>query len=355
MSEQPASLRLIGLSKRYRTGDQALNEVSLSVPPGQVLGLIGPSGAGKSTLIRCINRLVEPSAGQVFLSRQATPGKAPGAGRSTATGVVGSDGAAGSDVDHLRTDADAELHAGTESALEPGPSGSDCNDIELTGLGRRGLRQARRRIGMIFQEFALVERLTVMENVLSGRLGYLPFWRSWLRRFPPADIANAYRLLDRVGLVDQANKRADALSGGQRQRVGIARALAQEPDLLLVDEPTASLDPKTSRQIMRLLREVCAERGLAAIVNIHDVALAQQFMMRIVGLRAGRIVYDGPPDGLTPAVLTQIYGEEDWTSAAGDADETGARDRTPGGTGGKGADANQGPPPPTDQGIAQAL
>ena len=117
-----------------------------------------------------------------------------------------------------------------------------------------------------------------MENVLSGRLGYVPFWRSFLRKYPPADIQRAYRLLDRVGLMDQADKRADALSGGQRQRVGIARALAQEPELLLVDEPTASLDPKTSRQIMRLLIEICAERGLPAIINIHDVPLAQQFI-----------------------------------------------------------------------------
>lgn len=169
-------------------------------------------------------------------------------------------------------------------------------------------------------------RLTVMENLLSGRLGYVSFWSSLIRRFPPADIENAFRLLDRVGLMEQADKRADALSGGQRQRVGIARALAQEPEILLVDEPTASLDPKTSRQIMRLLREVCAERGLAAIVNIHDVVLAREFMMRIVGLRAGVIVYDGGPDGLTPAVLTEIYGEEDWT-ASSDLSDTGPSPR----------------------------
>jgi phosphonate transport system ATP-binding protein len=251
-------LRLIGLCKRYRGGEQALAGVDLEVPAGQVLGLIGPSGADKSTLIRCINRLVEPTGGRVL--------------------------------------------------FDPG----DGVALDLTALHARGLRRARRRIGMIFQEFALVERLTVMETVLSGRLGYVPFWRSWLRRFPPADIALAYRLLDRVGLTEHADKRADALSGGQRQRVGIARALAQQPELLLVDEPTASLDPKTSRQIMRLILEVCAERQLAAVVNIHDVALARQFMMRIVGLNAGRVVYDGSPEGLTPEVLTTIYGEEDW-------------------------------------------
>ena len=201
--------------------------------------------------------------------------------------------------------------------------------LDVTTLGRRPLRLARRRIGMIFQEFALVERLTVMENVLSGRLGYVGFWRSWLRRFPAADIARAFELLDRVGLADFVDKRADALSGGQRQRVGIARALMQAPQLLLVDEPTASLDPKTSRQIMRLLSELCAERGLAAIVNIHDVKLAQQFVQRIVGLRAGRVVYDGPPDGLSPDVLTTIYGAEDWTeaSAADDAERDASAER----------------------------
>ena len=138
-----------------------------------------------------------------------------------------------------------------------------------------------------------------MENVLSGRLGYVGFWQSWLRRFPQSDIDEAFRLLARVGLDHMADKRADELSGGQRQRVGICRALIQNPELLLVDEPTASLDPKTSRQIMRLIKELCAERKLSAIINIHDVMLAQMFAERIVGLRLGEIVYDGPPDGLT--------------------------------------------------------
>lgn len=165
---------------------------------------------------------------------------------------------------------------------------------------------------MIFQEYALVERLTVMENVLSGRLGYVGFWRSFLRRYPQADVDEAFRLLDRVGLLHMADKRADELSGGQRQRIGICRALIQNPALLLVDEPTASLDPKTSRQIMRLIVELCQERKLAAIINIHDVALAQMFVQRVIGLELGSIVFDGRPDELTPEVLTQIYGEEDW-------------------------------------------
>ena len=258
-------LRIENLEKRYQTGDLALKSVNLEVPKGQVMALIGPSGAGKSTLIRCVNRLVEPTAGKVFLG-----------------------------------------------------------DLELAHLGSSALRRARTRMGMIFQEYALVERLSVMENVLSGRLGYVGFWRSYLRKFPQSDIDEAFNLLQRVGLDHMADKRADELSGGQRQRVGICRALIQNPDLLLVDEPTASLDPKTSRQIMRLICELCEERQLAAIINIHDVLLAQMFTRRIVGLQLGAIVYDGPPDQLSPDVLTQIYGEEDWEStieATKDLDE----------------------------------
>ncbi|MFN3615343.1 MAG: phosphonate ABC transporter ATP-binding protein, partial [Rubrimonas sp.] len=198
--------------------------------------------------------------------------------------------------------------------VEPTSGKVMLNDLDVTALPAGGLRRARRRIGMIFQEYALVERLTVMENVLSGRLGYVGFWRSFARMYPAADIQRAFRLLDRVGLIDHADKRADALSGGQRQRVGIARALAQEPELLLIDEPTASLDPKTSRQIMRLIVEICAEQGLPAIINIHDVTLAQQFVQRIIGLRAGTVVFDGPPETLDVAALTRIYGEEDWNA-----------------------------------------
>ena len=253
-------LQLAGLTKRYDRGDAALAGVDLIIPDGEVVALIGPSGAGKSTLIRCANRLVEPTSGGVVL-----------------------------------------------------------DGVDVTALSVPGLRAARRRMGMIFQEYALIERLTVMENVLSGRLGYVGFWASWFRRFPPADIKQAFYYLDRVGLTGFENKRADALSGGQRQRVGIARALMQAPALLLVDEPTASLDPRTSRQIMRLILELCEERGLAAIINIHDVALARQFAHRIVGLRKGVVVFDGKPEALTPDALTTIYGAEDWAEAADDA------------------------------------
>jgi phosphonate transport system ATP-binding protein len=248
-------LEVEDLSKVYPTGTEALINVSFTVNTPQVVTIIGPSGAGKSTLIRCINRLVKPTSGRVFLE--------------------------GKDV---------------------------------VALSRSELRKVRRRIGMIFQEFNLVERLTVMENLLSGRLGYVNFWRAYRRKFPSADVAAAFRLLDRVGLSGYHNTRADALSGGQRQRVGISRALMQQPDLLLVDEPTASLDPKTSRQIMRLLVELAKERGTPALVNIHDVGLAQSFADRIIGLAEGKIVFDGTPQQVTAQVLTNIYGEEDWST-----------------------------------------
>jgi phosphonate transport system ATP-binding protein len=248
-------LSITDLSKVYKTGTRALDGVSLTVDKPQVVAVIGSSGAGKSTLIRCINRLVEPTAGRIVL-----------------------------------------------------------NDLDVTALSRRELRKARRRMGMIFQEYNLVERLTVMENLLSGRLGYVSLWQAYRRSYPPHDIAAAFELLDRVGLNDYQDTRADALSGGQRQRVGIARALMQKPDLLLVDEPTASLDPKTSRQIMRLLCELAQERGTPALVNIHDVGLAQDFSDRIIGLSGAKIVFDGNPSELDADVLTAIYGEEDWSA-----------------------------------------
>ncbi|MDP5255780.1 phosphonate ABC transporter ATP-binding protein [Vibrio sp. HB161653] len=255
-------LNITNLKKRYKTGPWVLKNINVEVQQGEIVGLIGPSGAGKSTLIRCINRLIDPSEGSIVL-----------------------------------------------------------NGADLASLNSQQIRAQRRHIGMIFQEYALVERLSVMENVLSGRLGYLPFWRSFLRRYPQQDIDNAFEYLDRVGLIDHANKRADELSGGQRQRVGIARALAQDPQLLLVDEPTASLDPKTSRQIMRLIQSLCREKGLPAIINIHDVPLAMQFMDRIIGLQGGEIVFDGAPNALTEDVLSRIYGDENWHGVKNDATE----------------------------------
>jgi len=275
-------LQIIDLEKTYPTGTQALRGICFSVDQPQVIAIIGPSGAGKSTLIRCINRLVQPSSGQILL-----------------------------------------------------------NDTDIIKLGRGDLRKVRRRMGMIFQEYNLVDRLTVMENVLSGRLGYVSFWKAYRRKFPPADVSAAFALLDRVGLAGSHNTRADALSGGQRQRVGIARALMQAPDLLLVDEPTASLDPKTSRQIMRLLTELVRERGTPALVNIHDVALAQAFSDKIIGLRGGEIVFEGVSDQVTEEVLTDIYGEEDWSTTIRKVDENGDENNLMSTAGNPGGDHHQ--------------
>ena len=242
-------LEVSALAKRYPTGDEALRGVSLTVGNDEVVFVIGPSGAGKSTLIRCINRLVEPDAGSITL-----------------------------------------------------------DGLEITTLPPADLRRARRQMGMIFQEFNLVERLTVMENVLSGRLGYVGLWQAWRRRFPPEDVAMAFATLRRVGLEGMENKRADALSGGQRQRVGIARALVQRPKILLVDEPTSSLDPKTSEAVMALITELADEERIPALINIHDVPLARRFARRIIGLSAGRVVFEGPPAALDRAALGVIYG-----------------------------------------------
>jgi len=255
-------LAVEGLVKTYATGKKALGGIDVVIDRPQLVAVIGSSGAGKSTFIRCINRLVEPTSGRILL-----------------------------------------------------------NGEDIVGLDRKGLRAARRRIGMIFQEYNLVERLSVMQNVLSGRLGYVGLLASLRYRFPPQDIQAAFALLDRVGLDGYHNQRADALSGGQRQRVGIARALMQRPDLLLLDEPTASLDPKTSRQIMRLVRELVAERQTPAIINIHDVVLARAYADRIIGLKDGLLVFDAPAEALTDEALTRIYGEEDWSTPQGEEED----------------------------------
>lgn len=253
-----AALSIRGLVKAYVRGKPVLNGISLDIASNGITAIIGPSGTGKSTLIRCINRLVEPTSGEIVFE-----------GRNLVT------------------------------------------------LNRTELRAARRQIGMVFQEYNLVERLTVMENVLCGRLGYIAPFRAWLRRFPPSDLNEAYALLETVGLSDHVHARADALSGGQRQRVGIARALMQHPKLLLADEPTSSLDPKTSVEIMTLMRDQSAARGIPAIVNIHNVVLAQRFATRIVGLSGGAVVYDGAPEALSDADLKLIYGGESWLDGDG--------------------------------------
>jgi len=252
-AEVDRSLVIRNLRKEYRAGNAVLKDVSLTVAGRGVTAIIGPSGTGKSTLIRCINRLVDPTAGEILFMGQ-----------------------------------------------------------DLAKLAGRSLRQARRRIGMVFQEYNLVERLSVIENVLCGRLGYVPVWRAWLRKFPQHDIDRAFLLLDAVGLGDFATQRADQLSGGQRQRVGIARALMQEPDLVLADEPTSSLDPKTSVEIMELIARRAGERDIPVIVNIHNVELARRFADRVVGMSQGNVVFDGPPRSLEDTHLTAIYGGEGW-------------------------------------------
>jgi phosphonate transport system ATP-binding protein len=251
------SLVITGLVKEYRRGQPVLKGIDLTVQGTGLTAIIGPSGTGKSTLIRCINRLVEPTSGSVVLDGE-----------------------------------------------------------DLTRLGGAALRAARRKIGMVFQEYNLVERLTVMENLLTGRLGYVGALDAWRRKFSPADIEHALVLLDVVGLTEFVNQRADALSGGQRQRVGIARALMQNPRLMLADEPTSSLDPKTSVEIMTLLRDQGRANEIPVLANMHDVALARRFADRIIGMSRGEIVFDGSAEALDSETLSRIYGGETWIQEA---------------------------------------
>ena len=255
------------LGKTYSTGDEALRDVSVTIDGREVVAMIGPSGAGKSTFVRCINRLVEPTTGRVLL-----------------------------------------------------------DDRELTGLGDDELRNARRDIGMVFQEYNLVERLTVMENVLSGRLGYVSNWAALRRNFPPEDVERAYELLDLVGLDGMEDKRVDELSGGQRQRVGIARAVVQEPKIVLADEPTSSLDPETSRDVMERLTDIAVERDVPVLINIHEVDLAEKYADRILGLHDGELVFDGPAADLTSESKGIIYRGEEPPESATAVDTSGLPD-----------------------------
>jgi phosphonate transport system ATP-binding protein len=223
--------------------------VTLEVPRGQFLCVIGPSGSGKSTLLRCINRLVEPSGGRVLLD--------------------------GEDLTRLR--------------------GAD-------------LRRARRRMGMIFQQFNLVRRSTVLKNVLAGRLGYQEGWRSAWPSFSEADRRLAWGSLARLEIAEKALVRADNLSGGQQQRVAIARALAQEPEIMLADEPIASLDPETAVVVLDYLRDINRSDGITLLCSIHHYELAKRYADRIVAMRRGQLVYDGPPDALDEAAYRTIYG-----------------------------------------------
>ena len=237
------------LRVRYNAGSpEILKGISFEVEENDFFAIIGPSGAGKSTLIRCINRLVEPNSGKIYFKGN-----------------------------------------------------------EITGMSNRQLRIVRRDIGMIFQEFNLIDRMSVMDNVLSGRLGYTGNFRSLFKIFPRKEIEKALNLLDRVGLRDQVDKRADELSGGQRQRVGIARALIQGPKLLLLDEPTSSLDPKISREIMSLIKGMATELNVPCLCNIHDVQLAMEFCNKIIGIKDGLKMFDGKTESLNKEKLDEIY------------------------------------------------
>ena len=246
-------LSIRNLVQAYVPGKPVLRDITLDIGGADISAIIGPSGTGKSTLIRCINRLVEPTSGAI-----------------------------------------------------------EFEGRDLVKLSGSELRRARSRIGMVFQEYNLVERLSVMENLLTGCLGKTPAWKALLRKFEPVDIRRAWEMLEVVGLTGFANARADSLSGGQRQRVGISRAVMQQPALLLADEPTSSLDPKTSVEIMELLARIAQDRNIPVVINMHDVELAKRFASRIIGMAGGRVVYDGPPAGLSDEILKQIYGGESW-------------------------------------------
>jgi phosphonate transport system ATP-binding protein len=244
-------LKVQNLTKVYPDGTQALTYVSFTVPDGEFVAVIGLSGSGKSTMLRCINRLIEPTSGEIW-----------------------------------------------------------WNDTQLSHVTGEELRRARRKIGMIFQHFNLVDRSSVLTNVLSGRLGYVNPIASVLGRFPAEDVQRAHASLKRVGIGDKAQNRADELSGGQRQRVGIARALMQEPELILADEPVASLDPALAHSIMRRLQEINREDGITVLCSLHFLDLVQQYGTRAIALNDGRLVFDGRPDEIDDAKFIEIYGQE---------------------------------------------
>lgn len=253
MSSVRKLLQVKELKKEYVNGSPVLKGVDFSIEEAGLVAIIGPSGTGKSTLLRCINRLIDSTEGQIIV-----------------------------------------------------------NDVDICQTKGKPLRKLRRQLAMVFQEYNLVERLSVMENVLSGRLGYMSTWQAWRRNYTQQDINSAYELLGSVGLAEHATKRADSLSGGQRQRVGIARAVMQNPSIILADEPTSSLDPKTAVEIMELLEKFALEKNIPVLINMHDVNLAKRFAKRIIGMSNGYIIYDGQPEGITDDHLKEIYGGESW-------------------------------------------
>lgn len=244
-------LKIQNLVKVYEGGLQALDHVSFEVPKGQFLAVIGLSGSGKSTLLRCINRLIEPTEGKIL-----------------------------------------------------------WNDMDITAANDEELRRIRRKIGMVFQHFNLVHRSSVITNVLSGRLGYVnPVW-SLVNRFSQADIEKGMKQLERVGIADKAHQRADELSGGQQQRVGIARALMQDPEIILADEPVASLDPVLAHSIMQYLELINKEDGVTVLCSLHFLDLVHRYADRVVALNEGVLVFDGSPEEIDDQKFKEIYGKD---------------------------------------------
>ena len=244
-------LEIKNLTKIYKGGTQALYDVSFTVKPGEFLAVIGLSGSGKSTLLRCINRLIEPTDGQII-----------------------------------------------------------WNGEDITAASQDELLRIRRKIGMIFQHFNLVTRSRVITNVLAGRLGYVNPAMSLLNRFPKSDMEMALKQLNRFGIADQANKRADELSGGQQQRVGIARAMMQEPEIILADEPVASLDPVLAHSIMQYLETINKEDGVMVLCSLHFLDLVHRYADRAIALNEGKLMFDGSPEDIDDAKFKEIYGKE---------------------------------------------
>jgi phosphonate transport system ATP-binding protein len=260
-------LEIRNLTKIYDDGTRALDNVSFDVQSGEFLIVIGLSGSGKSTLLRCINRLIDPTEGHII-----------------------------------------------------------WNGKDITKAPPKALRAYRRKIGMIFQHFNLVKRSSVITNVLAGRLGYVHPWKSAVHKFPENDRKAAYAALERVGISDQARKRADELSGGQQQRVGIARALMQDPDMILADEPVASLDPVLAHTILGYLEKMNKESGMTIVCSLHYLDLVQRYATRVIGLKDGRIVYTGTREeirAMTDQEFKDIYGEEAERVSAGAFSEGG--------------------------------
>ena len=244
-------LEITNLTKVYDGDVHALDQVSFTILQGEFLAVIGLSGSGKSTLLRCINRLVEPTAGQIV-----------------------------------------------------------WNGVDVTGASQDEMRRIRRKIGMVFQHFNLVSRSKVITNVLSGRLGYVNPAMSLVNRFPREDVAMAMRQMERVGITDQAYKRADELSGGQQQRVGIARAMMQEPEIILADEPVASLDPVLAHSIMQYLEKINQEDGVTVLCSLHFLDLVHRYADRAIALNEGKLMFDGRPEEIDDEKFKEIYGKE---------------------------------------------